>query len=141
MDTVTREKRSEIMRSIRSKWTLPERRAHAMLSRAGVRHEMHLRMKWHPDILLKGARTLIFLDGCFWHGCPRHCKTPKSNRGYWLPKLRANIKRDSAANCGLRRSGWRVVRIWECRLSSRLLLGVAGARSATGWLDIGSSSP
>jgi DNA mismatch endonuclease (patch repair protein) len=55
----------------------------------------------------------VFVDGCFWHMCQRHFRLPKSNVGYWHPKLKANVKRDRAKNKSLRREGWTVIRIWE----------------------------
>ena len=100
MDIVSKEKRSEIMSGIRSKWTKPEVFAHNVLKGNRVRHEMHPRIAGNPDILIRDTNTVIFIDGCFWHGCPRHYREPKTNRGYWLPKIEGNIRRD-------RTSRWR----------------------------------
>jgi DNA mismatch endonuclease, patch repair protein len=66
-----------------------------------------------PDFTFRRERLVIFVDGCFWHGCPKHGRKPDSNQTYWLPKLRRNIARDRLRTRALRRSGWRVVRLWS----------------------------
>lgn len=71
-----------------------------------------------PDFVWPQERVVLFVDGCFWHGCPRHGHTPKSNLGYWRRKLARNRKRDQVVTEALRRDGWRVIRVWECRLKS-----------------------
>jgi DNA mismatch endonuclease (patch repair protein) len=65
------------------------------------------------DVLFPRARLAVFVDGCFWHGCSAHGTRPKSNSGYWLPKLSANAERDIRVNAALRSAGWSVIRIWE----------------------------
>lgn len=72
-----------------------------------------------PDFVFRQARLAVFVDGCFWHGCPRHATKPKNNRLFWQTKLAANRARDLLVNQTLRRQGWRVVRIWECGLTKR----------------------
>ena len=69
-----------------------------------------------PDFVFRKARMVIFVDGCFWHGCPRHATKPKNNRAFWRRKLSGNKKRDALVSRTLRRNGWRVLRIWECAL-------------------------
>lgn len=66
-----------------------------------------------PDIVFTRIRVAVFVDGCFWHGCPEHFAAPRSNQSYWQPKIRRNIERDAETNHALERAGWRVVRIWE----------------------------
>jgi DNA mismatch endonuclease, patch repair protein len=61
----------------------------------------------------------VFVDGCFWHGCPKHATQPKNNRAFWQHKLAGNKVRDRLVTQTLRRAGWRVVRIWECALAKR----------------------
>jgi len=61
----------------------------------------------------------VFVDGCFWHSCPRHATRPKNNRAFWQRKLAANRRRDRLVTLTLRRAGWRVVRVWECDLALR----------------------
>jgi DNA mismatch endonuclease (patch repair protein) len=65
------------------------------------------------DIALPRYRLAIFVDGCFWHCCPIHGTKPKTNLGYWLPKLSANKERDRRQTRIVRRAGWKVVRLWE----------------------------
>ena len=66
-----------------------------------------------PDVVFTRAKVAVFVDGCFWHGCPDHCHLPKRNLDYWLPKLDANRARDERVTAALRSAGWRVVRVWE----------------------------
>ena len=72
-----------------------------------------------PDFLFREARLALFVDGCFWHGCPKHCKIPAGNRAFWKKKFAANKARDRRVNRELRKLGWRVVRIWEHDLAKR----------------------
>ena len=67
----------------------------------------------NPDFANKRRRIAVFIDGCFWHGCPRCYKSPKSNKRYWLPKIGGNIDRDKEYSRALRKSGWKVLRFWE----------------------------
>jgi DNA mismatch endonuclease, patch repair protein len=67
------------------------------------------------DIVLFSARVAVFVDGCFWHGCPFHRTSPKSNRAWWRTKLAANRRRDLRTTRLLRKAGWVVVRVWEHR--------------------------
>jgi DNA mismatch endonuclease, patch repair protein len=64
-------------------------------------------------------RVAVFVDGCFWHGCPRHATQPKNNRAFWRKKLAGNKARDELVNRALLRAGWRVVRIWDHELQKR----------------------
>ena len=66
-----------------------------------------------PDFVFRAARLAVFVDGCFWHGCPRHGTRPKGNAAFWRRKFAANRARDRRVNRALRRAGWRVLRIWE----------------------------
>jgi len=72
-----------------------------------------------PDFVFRQARLALFVDGCFWYGCPKHATHPKNNRTFWRRKLTANKLRDRLVNQTLRRAGWRVMRIWECALAGR----------------------
>ena len=69
-----------------------------------------------PDFVFLKSRTAVFVDGCFWHGCPRHGTQPKGNAAFWKRKFARNIARDRRVNRALRPAGWRVIRIWECAL-------------------------
>jgi DNA mismatch endonuclease (patch repair protein) len=66
-----------------------------------------------PDFVFPAARLAVFVDGCFWHGCPKHYTQPANNRVFWQRKLEANRARDRQVNRELKRLGWRVLRIWE----------------------------
>ncbi|MCI0329764.1 MAG: very short patch repair endonuclease [candidate division Zixibacteria bacterium] len=70
-----------------------------------------------PDFAFPKNRVAVFVDGCFWHGCPKHSSQPASNRKFWKKKLESNKKRDKVVNKTLRQQGWGVVRIWEHELS------------------------
>ena len=67
----------------------------------------------HLDVAFTKKKIAVFVDGCFWHCCPVHGTLPKSNREYWIPKLRQNVERDRATDEGLKAAGWRVMRFWE----------------------------
>ena len=69
-----------------------------------------------PDFVFRKARVAVFVDGCFWHGCPKHCKLPVNNRAFWRRKLAVNRARDRLVTRSLRRLGWRVIRLWEHEL-------------------------
>ena len=76
-----------------------------------------------PDFTFRAQRVAVFVDGCFWHGCPKHGTRPRHNRAFWQRKLSGNRARDRKVNRALRAQGWRVVRIWEhdLRNGARLL--------------------
>jgi DNA mismatch endonuclease (patch repair protein) len=86
-----------------------------------------------PDFVFRARKVAVFVDGCFWHGCPRHGRTPKTRIAFWTAKLARNAQRDRIVTRTLRRSGWRVVRVWECGLSCkraiRTMARIAGALS------------
>jgi DNA mismatch endonuclease (patch repair protein) len=65
------------------------------------------------DVVFTKAKVAVFVDGCFWHGCPEHQTTPKSNPDYWVPKLKRNVERDREVDEALAHAGWQVLRIWE----------------------------
>jgi DNA mismatch endonuclease (patch repair protein) len=71
-----------------------------------------------PDFAFLKLRLVIFIDSCFWHGCPTHVRYPKSNKHYWRKKILANRKRDSILTKKLRKEGWSVFRVWEHDLAS-----------------------
>lgn len=89
------------------------RRLHAQgrRYRVDVRPEADLRIR--GDIVWKGRRIVVFIDGCFWHGCPIHGTQPKKNSEWWQNKLRTNVDRDRATTTALRERGWTVLRFWE----------------------------
>jgi DNA mismatch endonuclease (patch repair protein) len=122
MDTVSRQVRSRTMRAIRSKDMKPEMAVRRLVYGMGYRYRLHNhRLPGRPDMVFSGRRKVIFVHGCFWHqhdiGCTL-AHVPRSNLGYWRPKLKRNKARD-CANCdALRSAGWKVLVIWECELKT-----------------------
>jgi DNA mismatch endonuclease, patch repair protein len=111
--------RSENMRAIRSVGNrTTELRLKALLIRSSIRgwrlHPKGALAK--PDFYFPKERIAVFVDGCFWHGCPRCGHIPRTNRSYWITKIARNKSRDSANSRALRVRGYRVIRIWECQL-------------------------
>ena len=103
------------MRSIRSKNTLPELSLRRALWARGFRYRIHYG-KEKIDIAFPVKKVAVFVDGCFWHGCPIHSHLPKSNKEYWLPKLKKNVERDKENTKKLQEDGWKVLRFWEHEL-------------------------
>src|SRR5437762_1090989 len=114
-DTFSPKKRSEIMAAVRSIGNrTTELRLVKIFRGNGIKGwRRHLRMHGKPDFAFPKTRLAIFIDGCFWHGCPTHLRMPASNREYWLRKIARNITRDRATTTRLKKSGWRVLRLWE----------------------------
>lgn len=132
-DDRTPAQRSETMRRIRSRDTSCELALRAELRRRGLRLAQRRRVPGSPDAIVlrpgapRGAPGVaVFVDGCFWHGCPMHCRLPAANRPYWEAKIARNMARDRAASSRLRREGWAVVRIWEHAVRNGL--AACGAR-------------
>jgi DNA mismatch endonuclease (patch repair protein) len=119
-DVMTPEQRKKAMRANRGR-TKPERALAARLWHCGMRYltadgykrVYEKTVPGHPDIIFPSSRLVVFVDGCFWHGCPGCNKVPPSMSSFWLDKIRTNIKRDRRVTSTLKRRGWRVVRIWE----------------------------
>jgi len=72
-----------------------------------------------PDFIFPKLKTAVFVDGCFWHGCPKHATWPKNRAAFWFAKITGNKTRDRKVNCALRAKGWTVIRIWEHELKHR----------------------
>lgn len=106
--------RSELMSRVRGKHSSAERALRSALHTAGLRFCLHRRVESVAvDIVFPGPRVAVFVDGCFWHGCPKHATFPKTNQEYWLPKLAGNRERDRRQTTRIRGAGWRVFRVWE----------------------------
>jgi DNA mismatch endonuclease (patch repair protein) len=127
VDVFPTRKRSEVMSRIRSRGNKDTELVLAKIFRtqkiSGWRRHALLKFQTpsskfqvRPDFVFRQVRLALFVDGCFWHGCPRHATKPKNNAAFWRRKLAANKRRDALVTRTLRRSGWRVVRIWECDL-------------------------
>ena len=83
-----------------------------------------------PDFYWPKKKIALFVDGCFWHGCPHCYQTPKSNVNYWTEKVANNKKRDRRVNSALRTKGWTVIHIWECQLNKKPNYCVRRVRTA-----------
>lgn len=81
----------------------------------------HYPISGRPDFVFLRARLAVFVDGCFWHGCPKHSNSPVNNREFWALKLDANRRRDKRVNRMLRAAGWTVLRVWEHDLKASIL--------------------
>lgn len=109
--------RSSFMARIKGRNTSPERALRSALWSRGLRYRLHARTPaGRPDIVFPGPRVAIFVDGCFWHGCPEHYVRPRSNEPFWSGKLRENVNRDRHQTAKLESLGWLVVRVWEHRV-------------------------
>jgi len=140
-DVFTPEKRSEVMSRIRGRGN----RDTELLFRTILRvnkitgWRRHLPLPGRPDFTFRKHRLIVFVDGCFWHSCPRCSNTPKNNREFWIKKLGKNQERDRLVSRELRSRGWTVIRFWEHELTkpkavvrrlARWLPGLKGSGNA-----------
>lgn len=112
-DVLNKAQRSHCMSRIRGRDTKPELLLRKALWAAGMRYRLKSRLPGKPDIVFPGKRLAIFVDGCFWHGCPEHSQRPATNADFWEKKLSSNMQRDQKVNSELAAQGWRVLRFWE----------------------------
>lgn len=122
MDKAARSERMALIRSKGNKST--ELKALSIFRQHKITGwRRHLPLIGKPDFAFPKAKVALFIDGCFWHGCPLHVRPPKSRLEYWRPKLEGNKKRDARVTKELNEKGWRVLRVWECELKdpSRML--------------------
>lgn len=120
-DNHSKEVRSMNMSHIRSKNTKPEEKVRKYLFSKGFRYRKNVRnLPGCPDIVLPKYKTVIFVNGCFWHkhDCPRFV-WPTSNEAYWIPKITRNVERDQNNHELLQELGWHVIVIWECQLKKK----------------------
>lgn len=98
--------------------TRPEIEVRRLLHARGLRYRVDMTIRYgatwtRPDVVFTRRRVAVYVDGCFWHGCPVHYVRPVGNRGYWSEKVSRNRRRDARATAGLEEMGWCVVRLWE----------------------------
>ncbi len=135
-DNHSKEIRSMNMSHIRSKNTKPEELVRKYLFSQGFRYRKNVKaLPGCPDIVLPKFKTVIFVNGCFWHkhDCPRFV-WPSSNQEYWIPKITANVERDEKNHLMLQERGWNVIIVWECELKkavsdtrlTRLIIEIKG---------------
>lgn len=122
-DVFTKAERSQIMSLVRGRGNkATELRMIALFHANSVTGwRRNARVFGKPDFVFRAAKLAVFVDGCFWHGCPRHATMPANNRPFWKAKLARNAARDRDVTRTLRKAGWRVVRVWECDLAKTAL--------------------
>lgn len=122
MDIWCKEKRSEVMSRIRSKNTKPEMKVRSLLYCMGFRFRLHDdKLPGKPDIILPKYKTVIFVNGCFWH-LHKNCRDgtiPKTQHDKWKEKLEKNVTRDKLNQIELERLGWKVIILWECQVEKK----------------------
>nr|VFK21856.1 MAG: T/G mismatch-specific endonuclease [Candidatus Kentron sp. LPFa]VFK35239.1 MAG: T/G mismatch-specific endonuclease [Candidatus Kentron sp. LPFa] len=112
VDHLTPEQRRRCMSRVRGRNTKPEILLGKALWARGARYRLQVKLPGRPDLVFPGKRLAVFVDGCFWHGCPIHGEIPATNREFWEKKLGDNLARDRRIDAELSGMGWRVVRIW-----------------------------
>lgn len=113
-DKVSRETRSRMMSAVRSSNTNLERRLASRLWKDGFRFRRNVRNLYgKPDLAVKKYKAVVFIDSCFWHGCPLHFKPPQSNIQFWSSKIQQNVARDEIVTKHYVDARWRILRIWE----------------------------
>jgi DNA mismatch endonuclease (patch repair protein) len=117
-----------------SRDTAPEIAVRKLLHAAGLRYRVNVPVPGMPrrtvDIVFGGSKIAIFMDGCFWHGCPEHATQPKANAEWWRAKLDKNMARDTETTKHLQAQGWTVLRFWEHESPAEVALAVARARGS-----------
>lgn len=130
---------SRVMKGNSASETKPEVALRSELHRRGLRFRKHAPpqagVRCRADVVFTRARVAVFVDGCFWHGCPTHGTQPRTNASYWGPKLRRNIERDRENDEVLTAAGWQVIRVWEHETpavaATRIAMIVQGRQSKT----------
>jgi DNA mismatch endonuclease (patch repair protein) len=117
--------------------TKPEVRLRSALWAMGLRYRKDHRpapsLRARADVVFAGPKVCVFLDGCFWHGCPRHFRRPRTNGRWWASKIARNVERDRRATAALTAAGWHVIRAWEHESPSKVAARVKEAvRAALG---------
>ncbi|MDT5120672.1 MAG: mismatch endonuclease, patch repair protein [Acidobacteriota bacterium] len=120
-DVISTQKRSDVMRSVRSKNSTLERVVRSELHKRGLRFRVHYPLIGKPDIVFVHPRVAVFIDSCFWHGCPEHLRMPQSNKSYWTHKIERNIKRDAEVNEAYKQTDWEILRFWEHEIKGNLI--------------------
>jgi DNA mismatch endonuclease (patch repair protein) len=143
MDTVSPQKRSRIMASIRSRGNstteIPLASAMRRLGLSGWRRHARIRTpsgSVRPDFVFRRERLAVFVSGCFWHYCPEHCSLPKSNSDFWRSKLEANRARDRRNSRELKSMGWEVLVIWEHSVKRSPAVCAESVLEILMWMDV-----
>lgn len=113
-DVLTKKQRSYNMSQIKGKNTKPEVSLRKLLFVNGIRgYRTHYKLIGKPDIVFPKEKIAIFIDGCFWHKCPKCFVEPETRKKFWMEKIGGNTKRDKEVNKVLRNDGWKILRFWE----------------------------
>jgi len=148
-DVLTPEQRSFCMSRIKGRDTKPELAIRKALWSLGYRYRVDTKLPGKPDMVFPGKRLAVFIDGCFWHRCPRHYQAPATNPEFWENKINRNVERDRVVDRELASLGWKVKRVWEHEVREDplrvieniiLLLKVCGGESSAKG-RAGASSP
>ncbi|MDQ0698416.1 DNA mismatch endonuclease (patch repair protein) [Streptomyces sp. W4I9-2] len=119
------------MQAIRSRDTKPERLIRRLVHANGLRYRVAARplpdLRRTADMVFRPAKVAVFIDGCYWHGCPEHYVSPKTNPGYWSEKVARNVARDRDTDERLSAAGWLVLRFWEHQSSDACALSIISA--------------
>ncbi|MFJ2832091.1 very short patch repair endonuclease [Streptomyces sp. NPDC087263] len=117
-----------------SRDTAPEVAVRRLLHASGLRYRVNVPVPGMPrrtiDIVFSKAKIAIFMDGCFWHGCPQHATQPKANATWWRDKLDKNMARDRQTTEHLAAEGWTVLRFWEHELPEEVVRSIADAKTS-----------
>ncbi|MFF2526059.1 very short patch repair endonuclease [Streptomyces liangshanensis] len=117
------------MQAIKSRDTKPERLVRRLVHAQGLRYRVAARpladLRRTADMVFRPAKVAVFIDGCYWHGCPEHYVSPKTNTGYWSGKVAGNIARDRDTDRRLDEAGWTVLRFWEHESADECALRIA----------------
>jgi DNA mismatch endonuclease (patch repair protein) len=132
-DVFNPDKRSAVMRAVKSRDTAPELAVRAAARDAGFARRYRLngaKLPGKPDLVFGAVRKVVFVHGCFWHGhdCKRGARAPKDNAAYWRAKIARNLARDRSSLKALRLHGWATLVIWECETRDRAALARKLAR-------------
>ena len=117
-DRITKTQRSYIMSQIRGSKTKPELTVKKNIDGRKLRYQPK-GIPERPDFASKKMKIAVFIDGCFWHACPRCYRPPKSNKKYWKAKIERNSKRDRTVNLKMKKEGWTVMRFWEHQVNEK----------------------
>ncbi len=150
-DILTPAQRSALMAKVRASGNASTELRLVAVFRAlritGWRRSATLRLKTdkmkfqvRPDFVFPTRKLAVFVDGCFWHGCPLHATQPKQNAEFWRTKIARNQARDRLVTRTLRRAGWRVLRLWEHELTKRNEARLIGRLRRLGLLDVASGT-
>lgn len=116
------------MQAIRSRDTKPERLIRQLVHANGLRYRVATRplpdLRRTADLVFRPAKVAVFIDGCYWHGCPEHYVSPRTNPGYWSDKVARNMARDRDTDKRLQEAGWLVMRFWEHQNSDTCALTI-----------------